>query len=146
MAVTDSDARTAGAAPADSADPTPQPDPLPEGCGIIEKDPWLAPFKDEIKRRYDATKTQIDHIIETEGSLDKFSRGYEKFGFAVAPNGDVHYREWAPNAVAAALVGDFNGWDAAANPMQRDDFGVWATTVPAGKGGQCSIPHDSKVK
>lgn len=47
---------------------------IPEGCGVIQKDPWLAPFKDEIKRRYDYTKTWIKQIEETEGGLEKFSK------------------------------------------------------------------------
>ncbi|KZZ96208.1 1,4-alpha-glucan-branching enzyme [Ascosphaera apis ARSEF 7405] len=118
---------------------------IPEGCGVIQKDPWLAPFKDEIKRRYDYTKTWIKQIEETEGGLEKFSKGYEKFGFNVADNGDIHYREWAPNAVEAALVGDFNEWNNTANPMKKNDFGVWEIVVPA-KNGQTAIPHDSKVK
>lgn len=35
-------------------------------------------------------------------------QGYEIFGFNVKDNGDVVYREWAPNAVEASLVGDFS--------------------------------------
>ena len=36
------------------------------------------------------------------------TQGYERFGFLVQPNGDVLYREWAPNALRAYLIGDFN--------------------------------------
>jgi hypothetical protein len=35
-------------------------------------------------------------------------QGYEKFGFNVSETGDITYREWAPNAIEAALVGDFS--------------------------------------
>lgn len=34
----------------------------------------------------------------------------------------IIYREWAPAARAASLVGDFNRWDADANPCVKDDF------------------------
>lgn len=34
----------------------------------------------------------------------------------------IVYREWAPAARAASLVGDFNGWDESANPCVKDDF------------------------
>ena len=40
--------------------------------------------------------------------MEKFSRGFEKFGFNVQSNGDITYREWAPNAKQAFLTGDFS--------------------------------------
>lgn len=60
-------------------------------------------------------------------------------------NGDVVYREWAPNALRAYLIGDFNNWDRDATPMTKNEFGVFEVTVP-GKDGQSTIPHDSKLK
>ena len=43
------------------------------------------------------------------------------------------FRVWAPNARAVSLVGDFNGWDASADPMERVTDGVWErrTAAPA---------------
>lgn len=55
------------------------------------------------------------------------------------------YREWAPNALRAYLIGDFNDWNRDATPMNKNEFGVFEVTVP-GKNGQPSIPHDSKIK
>jgi 1,4-alpha-glucan branching enzyme len=55
------------------------------------------------------------------------------------------YREWAPNAMRAYLIGDFNNWDRDATPMTKNDFGVFEVTVP-GKDGNPAIPHDSKIK
>lgn len=40
--------------------------------------------------------------------LSIHAQGYEKFGFNVASNGDITYREWAPNATTAHLIGDFS--------------------------------------
>jgi 1,4-alpha-glucan branching enzyme len=40
------------------------------------------------------------------------------------------YREWAPGAKAAALVGDFNGWEPAW--MNKDEWGVWSVELPDG--------------
>jgi len=40
--------------------------------------------------------------------LDKFSKGYETMGFQVANDGTIVYREWAPAADAAWLIGDFS--------------------------------------
>lgn len=36
----------------------------------------------------------------------------------------------APNAAHVSLVGDFNGWNAAATPMTRTDDGKWIVKVP----------------
>ncbi|KAI9374147.1 1,4-alpha-glucan-branching enzyme [Aspergillus egyptiacus] len=116
-----------------------------DGTGIIDLDPWLEPFREAIKRRFQYVESWIDTLNKTEGGLDKFSKGYEIFGFNVKNNGDITYREWAPNAVEAALVGDFNNWDTRANTMTRNDFGVWEITLAA-KDGVSAIPHGSKVK
>jgi 1,4-alpha-glucan branching enzyme len=62
--------------------------------GIVQLDPWLEPFKDALKSRFAKAKKWIDTINQTEGGLDKFSRGFEKFGFTFADNGDITYREW----------------------------------------------------
>jgi 1,4-alpha-glucan branching enzyme len=40
------------------------------------------------------------------------------------------YREWAPGATEAELIGDFNDWKGQA--MQRDDFGTWTIKLPEG--------------
>ena len=56
-------------------------------------------------------------------------QGYERFGFT-RERGETVYREWAPAATAAQLVGEFNGWAGA--PMQRDACGVWSITLPDG--------------
>ncbi|KAL2828567.1 1,4-alpha-glucan-branching enzyme [Aspergillus pseudoustus] len=116
-----------------------------DGTGIIDLDPWLEPFREAIQRRYRYVESWVKTVDETEGGLDKFSKGYEKYGFNVSSNGDIIYREWAPNAVEAALVGDFNNWDIKANVMTKNDFGTWELTLPA-KDGVPVIPHESKVK
>lgn len=37
-----------------------------------------------------------------------------------------YFRVWAPSAQAVSLVGDFNGWDATADPMKKiNDEGIW---------------------
>jgi 1,4-alpha-glucan branching enzyme len=68
----------------------------------------LEPFAPAIKTRYSAYKQARDNIEKWEGSLAKFSEGYKTMGFQVDDNGGVRYREWAPNAVEARLIGDFS--------------------------------------
>ena len=83
----------------------------------------------------------------------------------VHENGDITYREWAPNAEKASLIGDFSerfrsvendggsltlwsiqdDWDRGATPMKRNEFGVWEICLPAND-GQLAISHNTKVK
>lgn len=59
--------------------------------------------------RYDHLDKILKYIDKTEGSLEQFSRGYEKFGFNLEANG-IRYREWAPGVSAAFLIGDFSNF------------------------------------
>ncbi len=76
--------------------------------GVVQLDPWLSPFKDALRSRYKHAQEWIKTIDNTEGGLEHFSRGFERFGLNVHGNGDITYREWAPNALRAYLVGDFS--------------------------------------
>ena len=96
---------------------------------MVKLDPYLSPFQDSLKRRYAKAQDWIKRINETEGGLDKFSKvlctfdssrnsqplssltssqGADIFGLQVKPDGTIIYREWAPNAIQAALIGDFS--------------------------------------
>lgn len=116
-----------------------------DGTGAIKLDPWLSPFKDVFKRRYAKAQEWIGKINTTEGGIEKFSRGAENFGFNVDGTGNIIYREWAPSAYEAYLIGDFNGWNRKSHPMTKGEFGVFEIVLPP-KDGQPAIPHNSKVK
>ncbi len=45
----------------------------------------------------------------------------------------VVFRLWAPHAKAVSVVGDFNDWVPAANPMQKVDDGIWEVFIPGMK-------------
>jgi 1,4-alpha-glucan branching enzyme len=58
------------------------------------------------------------------------SRLYEKLGAHVLPGGGTHFAVWAPNAQYVSVIGDFNGWEPGANPMEvRGGSGLWEATV-----------------
>ncbi|KAL7270556.1 alpha-1,4-glucan branching enzyme [Rhizina undulata] len=116
-----------------------------DGTGVLELDPWLTPWKDDLRSRFSRAQDWIKKLDDCEGGLDKFSKGYERYGINVQKNGDIVYREWAPNATSASFVGDWNFWDVNANPMTKNDFGVWEITVPA-VNGKPAIAHGSKIK
>ncbi|KAL1903665.1 alpha-1,4-glucan branching enzyme [Sporothrix stenoceras] len=116
-----------------------------DGTGVTIIDPWLSPFKDSLKRRFAKSQEWIQKIEETEGGLDRFSKGAEIFGLNVDKDNNITYREWAPNATQASLVGDFNGWNVDSHPMTKNDFGVFEIKLPA-KNGEAQIHHNSKIK
>ncbi|MCL2697507.1 MAG: 1,4-alpha-glucan branching protein GlgB [Oscillospiraceae bacterium] len=62
-----------------------------------------------------------------EGSL---TYGYNFFGSHLS-GGGVIFRVWAPKAASVSVVGDFNHWDAALNPMNKiTDDGVFELFIP----------------
>ncbi len=65
-------------------------------------------------------------------------RIYERFGAHIVRNNGVLgtcFCVWAPNAVEVSVVGDFNGWNKMANPMDKAENGVYEVFVPNAKVG-----------
>jgi hypothetical protein len=42
--------------------------------GVVKLDPWLAPYKESLRRRYVKAQDWITAINNSEGGLEKFSR------------------------------------------------------------------------
>ncbi len=68
-----------------------------------------------------------------------YYRAWEKMGAHEMELDGVpgtRFAVWAPNAEYVAVVGDFNGWDEKANPLQcRGDSGVWEGFIPGVRSG-----------
>ncbi|MEO8026539.1 MAG: 1,4-alpha-glucan branching protein GlgB [Bryobacteraceae bacterium] len=75
--------------------------------------------------------SEFDLHLLAEGS---HFRTWEKMGAHLAESeqgSGVHFAVWAPNAERVAVIGDFNGWDKTAHPMQsRPEAGVWEAFIP----------------
>lgn len=111
---------------------------------IFQVDPELVPHGQHLNYRYEQYLKWKEKIKKYEGGLEKFSSGFLKFGFN--REGDcIIYREWAPAAQSALLVGDFNGWDGSKHKMEKDEFGIWTIKIPD-TNGKPAIPHRSKLK
>jgi 1,4-alpha-glucan branching enzyme len=54
---------------------------------------------------------------------------------ALAYDGGVTVRVWAPFASAVSVAGTFNQWNPQAAPLAREDNGYWSTDVPGAELG-----------
>ncbi|PPQ66576.1 hypothetical protein CVT26_009476 [Gymnopilus dilepis] len=113
---------------------------------ILDIDGYLKPDVPAIIQRHNTFRKWKETIAKHEGGYDNFTKGYLKFGLNVGPKNEVVYREWAPNATEAYLIGDFNDWNRTSHPMKKNEFGVWEIILPPLPSGACAIPHDSKIK
>jgi len=93
---------------------------------LVKNDPWLEPYKEEINGRLNRFINKLKDLESRYGSLKEFAEAYHYFGFNYDHDKKGWwYREWAPNAKALYLIGDFNNWDRQANPLERIDHGIW---------------------
>jgi len=78
--------------------------------------------------------TPFDLHLFNEGT---HSHLYEKLGAHVVPeSGGALFAVWAPNADSVSVIGDFNGWDRSASPLQpREQSGIWEGFVSGPKHG-----------
>ena len=82
--------------------------------------------------RYARVISDYDLYLFGEGN---HTRIYDRLGahpLKVGSADGVHFAVWAPNATRAAVVGDFNIWDARMHGMRRlGSSGVWEIFVPS---------------
>ncbi len=54
---------------------------------------------------------------------------------AIPFDGGVTFRVWAPHAEAVSVVGPFNDWDPARDPLAAEDGGTWSLDVAGAADG-----------
>ena len=118
---------------------------VPRLSQLLNRDPYLHPYAHEIERRYKIFQGILSKIDEAEGGIEKFSRGYERFGLTKQQDG-LTYREWAPGAKAVHLIGDFNNWNRNSHACSVNEFGVWELQIPNKPNGSSPIDHKSRIK
>ena len=80
--------------------------------------------------------TDQDIYLFREGT---HGRLFEHFGSRLSADGSgAHFAVWAPNAAEVSVIGDWNGWNAAANRLRQrsDESGIWEGSVPGVQRGQ----------
>ena len=109
---------------------------------IVQDDPWLDPYVDEINARTARFQRRIGSIEDQHNSLLEFSNAHRYFGFHLnADEKNWSYREWAPAAHQLYLFGEFNNWDRTSHPMTNIGDGIWELELP-----EKALAHGSLVK
>ena len=98
---------------------------------ILSKDPYLTPYADIIKKRLTAVIHTEQRLTQRNKSLFEFSSGHEYFGLHRSSSGWV-FREWAPNATAIFLIGEFSDWreDKRFSLTKVSSDGTWEISLP----------------
>ena len=79
---------------------------------------------------------ELDHYLFGQGNHYEI---YKKLGAheVTAGKKGVYFAVWAPHAKSVSVIGEFNGWDAAADRMERGEpLGIYTVFVPEAKDGQ----------
>ena len=100
---------------------------------ILRNDPWLEPFTDAIVGRHNDARLREKQLLGSSlKSLSDFANAHLFYGLHRTADGKWVFREWAPNATAVWLVGDFNGWQRQETyRLNRLDNGIWEGIFPA---------------
>lgn len=108
-------------------------------------DPELIAHEDHLRYRTEQFARTLRALEESEGSLEAFADGAKKFGLVREPGkAETTFREWAPAAVEALFLADFNGWKG--TPLQRDRYGVWSVVLPDLENGRPAIAHGQRYR
>ncbi len=110
--------------------------------GILKNDPWLEPFAAAIEGRHAQALQKEKDLVGPDGNLVDFANAHRYFGLHRSRNGWT-FREWAPNASAIYLVGDFSGWERrpqySLKRVESGVPGVWEGSFP--KDAFCDGQH-----
>ncbi len=92
---------------------------------IVENDPWLNPFSEIIQARAGNVDKKEKNLLSPGQDLNDFATGYLFYGLHRFPDKWI-FREWAPNATALYLIGDFSQWkEVETYKLSRKEDGNW---------------------
>ena len=108
---------------------------------IYDSDPYLAPYRERIDRRYRSIVFQKQETAGYGRRLCDAVNNHLYYGVHLE-NDSVVFREWAPNATAVYLIGEMNGWRKEDGYRLRNvGNGNWELRLPAGQ-----VPHGTLFK
>lgn len=99
---------------------------------LIKNDSYLEPFISTIISRLQTAREKELEILQGS-SLSEFAQGHKWYGLHVENNQWV-IRDWAPNATAIYLIGEFNNWQEQPEYALRSiGSGNWELKLSPGK-------------
>ena len=103
-----------------------------EKIGLVKNDSWLEPYEAAIVGRHEHALYKIKELTNGgKQTLSDFASGYLFFGLHKTEKGWI-FREWAPNATAIYMVGDFNSWtELPQYQLKAKKNGIWELSLPA---------------
>ena len=108
---------------------------------ILKSDSWLAPYAEAIRGRYEYFESVEKKLVPEGQSLSGFATGYLYFGLHRLTDGWI-FREWAPNATAIFMIGDFNNWQRHPDyQLKKMQNGIWEVRLP-----EYAIAHSQLYK
>jgi len=97
---------------------------------LVQDDSYLQPFAQIITDRLQAADNKETEILKGQ-SLSEFAQGHKWYGLH-KENGLWVLRDWAPNATAIFLIGEFNNWQEQSEyALSRVESGDWELRLPA---------------
>jgi 1,4-alpha-glucan branching enzyme len=99
---------------------------------ILEKDPYLTPYKDKIYKRLLHIENRTNQLTKGTTALANWATAHEYFGLHHCGDEWV-FREWAPNATALFLLNQKNKWKAHKQfaLTKITEEGIWEIYLPA---------------
>lgn len=98
---------------------------------FIENDPLLEPFRYIIEQRYRNFVLREVGFTENRRKLSDAFNSYLYYGMHRTEEGWL-FREWAPNATAIYLIGDFSDWQKKEEfRLDRLEYGNWELLIPS---------------
>lgn len=91
------------------------------------EDPQLCAYEGHLQYRWNQFQKTLRRIETNEGGLLNFAKSFTKLGLH-QEGSQVVYREWAPFAEDAFMIGEFNNWKG--TQMHKDPHGIWSCTLP----------------
>jgi 1,4-alpha-glucan branching enzyme len=109
---------------------------------LVVDDPWLEPHQAAIERRMERFSQELTAIEKTSRTLAAHATGHKYAGIHFhATTQQWTVREWAPEAQAISLIGDFNDWQRETHPLKSLPLGIWELTLP-----HDALQHGQQVK
>lgn len=99
---------------------------------LIRKDPYLLDYAEAIKGRHEHALDKLKQLTNNgKKTLTDFANGHNYYGLHCNSRNWI-FREWAPNATAIYLIGDFNNWQETPEFQAQKDSktGDWVLKLP----------------